>query len=122
LNGFSLDSLPAFLTDNPDSTVFFTNVPVSLAPSGQTGDSFNGALFGVNIDNNATAGPYSGSVTIQGGTGSTDLTGLVSQNIQVVVNQVGPSVSPEPGSEGLVLAGILAVCGFSIRKYRTTIL
>jgi hypothetical protein len=105
----TLNGLSFTVTDN-----FFTNVPISLAPSGQPGDSSgNIDLFDVAIANPLLdpAGTYSGSYTVLGGANG---------SAQDVLGSAGFSVTstPEPSSVYLLLAVLAATLIPITRKRR----
>jgi hypothetical protein len=85
---------------------FFSNVPISLAPSGQAGDSSGDIeLFDVTANNpllDAAEG-YSGTYTLLGGTDGNAQDNLGSQDFSVT--SLAPV--PEPPTIYLLLAGVL---------------
>jgi hypothetical protein len=91
LNGinFNFDGgSDAFLTGDGAlgaKSVFFNQVPFSLAPAGQTGDSYTGPIFAIQIEPSAPLGTYQSQVTIQGGVNPGSLSALGTQNVQVNV-------------------------------------
>jgi hypothetical protein len=86
---------------------FFNNVPLSLAPFGNSGDI---ELFDVHVSNPLldTPGNFPGTYDVLGG---------VTPDAQDVLGSAGFSatVTPEPGSFGLLLAGALVL---GVRKAR----
>lgn len=95
-----------------DLTVFYLDFP-GILPSGYPFyDAYTGPMFGILIAPNTPAGLYSGTATILGGADNYDfgaLDPLVSQNFQV-------EVVPEPGMEGLTLAGLATMAGIALRR------
>jgi hypothetical protein len=111
LNGLSL-----MLND-----LFFTNVPISLAPEGQAGDSSGDIeLFDVTASNPLldAAGVFSGSYELIGGADGGNDTG--SDNLGTAsfsVTTVAPT--PEPSSLYLLLTGVLAMAAMAWRSMRS---
>lgn len=72
-----------------DDTLFFANVPPSLASSA----SVTSDIFQISIPQGAVAGTYFGSFTILGGSSGNAQDAIATQNFQVTVSAV-----PEPAS------------------------
>jgi hypothetical protein len=90
-----------------DDSGFFNNFPLSLAPSGDPGDTFTGELFTVTIPPGTPYTLYPGVFEILGGDPS-DYADVISSAYFDVV------VTPEPPSWELLamaLTGLLAVAG-----------
>ena len=104
LNGTSM-TIPVGLS--MDDTLFFLNVPASLAPGG----TFTGAIANVTLDSAATPGVYSIPFTIIGGDTQTDLNALATSTLSV-------QYVPEPATCGSVVAGVLAIAMLR-RRQRT---
>jgi hypothetical protein len=103
LNGLSL-------TTNDQ---FFNTVPISLAPSGQPGDSSGDIeLFDVTVSDPLldSAGTYSGTYTLFGGADGNAQDNLSSASFSV-------TTTPEPASIYLLLTGVPAAL-VSLRKQR----
>lgn len=111
LNGiqFNFDSLGNAVLSGDDS-VFFTNVPPSLAASGNPSASYTGSIFGVNIAGNAPTGTYTGTVTITGGADSSTNSPLAAQNIQIRVTP-----TPEAGTLFTLTLGFVFLTGAALR-------
>jgi hypothetical protein len=96
---------------------FFSNVPISLAPSGQPGDSSGDIeLFDITVSNPLldSGGTYTGTYTLFGGAdggANTAQDNLVAANFSV-------TPTPEPSTIYLLLTGASALVPIS-RKLRT---
>jgi len=88
---------------------FFTNVPLSLAPSGGTGSTWTGRIFDVAIGENAQQGDYFASLTILGGADNTASIELASRNFQV-------SVVPAPSALFTASFGAMPIVAFLMRR------
>jgi hypothetical protein len=98
----NLNGLSFTVTDQ-----FFNNVPISLAPSGQSGDSSGDIeLFDVTVSAPLldAAGVYSGTYTLFGGTDGDGQDNLGSAAFSVTTT----SPVPEPSSIYLLMGGVLA--------------
>jgi len=93
-----LSIAPNFFSDNVFGILF--------APD----DNYIGPILEVLIAPDTPAGLYSGTATILGGVDDfSALDPLVSQNFQV-------EVTPEPGMEGLTLAGLATMAAIALRR------
>lgn len=114
----TLDGLSLTLND-----LFFMNVPGSLAPEGQTGDSSGDImLFEVSASDPLldAAGVFSGSYTLVGGAdggAGTAMDNLGTASFSVTT--VAPT--PEPSSLYLLLTGVLAMAAMAWRSMRSQV-
>jgi hypothetical protein len=97
-----------------DDSAFFNNFfPLSLDP----GDSFTDTLFSVVLPSDLTAGSYTGSFTILGGSDmfAQDTLGTVDWTVDVAPTA---STVPEPGSLMLLVSGLPGVAVLVQRRWR----
>lgn len=104
----NLDFGDAGFTDSEDP--FFNNAPLSLDALEVSGPY---ELFTVTIPGSFAPGSYLSTVTLYGGTGSSDLNDLGSADYTV---QVDPTSTPEPGSEALLLLGCASLALLARRR------
>jgi hypothetical protein len=103
--------------------LFFMNVPSSLNPEGQAGDSSGDIeLFDVSASSPLldAAGVFSGSYTLVGGAdGGTDTASDVLGTASFSVTTVAPT--PEPSSLYLLLTGVLAMAAMAWKGMRSQV-
>jgi len=113
--------------NDPDlsaNDLFFTTVPISLAPQGQPGDSsgdielFDLILGSSPLDPTAV---LSGSYTLVGGVDGDAQDSLGSANVNVVGAASLSSAAPEPSSLCLLLGGLLAIVAIAPGRHRNVI-
>lgn len=109
LNGDSFTLVSPFTKASFNDSAFLNIWPLSLAPTGQTGSTYSGALFTVTIPNAAPTGTYQMSFNLLGGPGVNDQNLLSTANFQV-------NVVPEPATIGMMVLGVGAIALARARK------
>jgi hypothetical protein len=94
-----------------DDSGFFNNFPLSLAPSGSSGDTFTGELFTVAIQPGVPYGIYAGTFEILGGNPSDFADMIGSANF-------GVTVTPEPPSWQLLAMALMCLFAVIFRNSR----
>jgi len=105
LNGDSFTVLDAALTYD-DSDYFFVNAPLSLDPSGTSGDI---ELFTITVADGTPYGLYAGTYQILGGADSNASDVLASENFDI-------QITPEPSSLMLLASGLAGLAGVLRRR------
>lgn len=101
---YNLGTLPSSAWDD---SPFWTNAPVSLAASANSGDI---GLFNIDLPGAIATGLYNGSFTILGGAAadSQDILGSVNFTVDVTSQQSGGG-APEPATGWLAAAAVVAL-------------